>query len=220
MTTIKELFQNLVHIGHKTDKWNPKVRPFIHSKKNGTHIINLDKTKEALEKVQAFLKTVKSRNGKVLFVGTKPQVSLPLQETMKDTSFFYVDQRWSPGLLTNFDEIRKRADYYLNLKQQFESGEINKYTKKEVAQFKKELEKLDTAYHGVAEMRKKPDVVIVLDAIGNHLAIKEATLSHIPVIALIDTNADPDNIDFPIPANDDSVKSIRFLLKSMIQCLE
>lgn len=223
MATLKELFQNHLHIGHRGDKWNPKMASFIHSKKNKVHVLDLEKTKTHLDAALNFLDAIKKKNGKALFVGTKPQTAFILTEFMNEENskrFFYVDKKWSPGLLTNFDELRKRADYYLNLKSQFESGEISKYTKKEVARFKKELEKLDIAYHGVAEMRKRPDVVIVLDAVGDRLAIEEALGCKIPVVALVDTNADPDGIDFVIPANDDSVKSIRFIMNQMMSALQ
>ncbi len=221
MVTVQELFEHNVHIGHKTDKWNPKMKRFIATQKNKIHIIDLEKTKDALESAVNFLKTVKEKNGKVLFVGTKPQTSLALHRMIEaqEKKLFYIDTKWAPGLLTNFDELRKRADHYLNLKAQFESGEIKKYTKKEVASFKKELEKLDAAYHGVAEMRKKPDVVIALDAVNNRLAIQEAKGAKIPVVALVDTNANPDNIDYVIPGNDDAIKSIEYIVGKMIEAL-
>lgn len=222
MATLQELYENHLHIGQRTDKWNPKMAPFIYTQKNKVHIFDLNKTNEALEKVVEFLGTVKKRNGKVLFVGTKPQTAFALDKMLQEYEgkFYYIDKKWSPGLLTNFHELRKRADYYLNLKSQFESGEISKYTKKEVAKFKKELEKLDASYHGVAEMRRKPDVVIVLDAVCDRLAIQEAGGAKIPVVALVDTNADPDKIDYVIPGNDDSIKSIRYVLNTMIDALK
>ena len=219
MATVKDLFKNLVHIGHRTSLWNPKMKPFIHDKRNGAHIFDLDKTAECLDTAQKFLAETKKQGKQVLFVGTKPQASLALKELIADTKYFYVDEKWAPGLLTNFKELRKRIDHYLNLKSQFETGEIKKYTKKEVAKFKKDLEKLDKAYHGVAEMRKKPDVLIVLDAVGDIQSIREANVSKLAVVAITDTNADPDNIDFPIPANDDSVKSVRFLIQCLLESL-
>ncbi len=218
-TAVKDLFQNQVHIGHKAERWNPKMKPYLHTKKDGVHIFNLEKTAEVLESVQKFLAGAKSRNEKVLFVGTKPQIAIEIQSQVAPTNYFYVDQKWIPGLLTNFTEQRKRIDHYLNLKSQFETGEIKKYTKKEVAKFKKELEKLDVSYRGVAEMRKVPQVVIVLDAVIDRLAIEEAKNAKATVIALVDANANPDNIDFPIPGNDDSIKSIRFLLKKLLEPL-
>ncbi|MCF7830979.1 30S ribosomal protein S2 [Candidatus Gracilibacteria bacterium] len=219
MATIKDLFQNFVHLGHRTDRWNPKIKPFLHGIKNGVHVFDLNKTAKALDDAQKFLEGIKLRNGKVLFIGTKPQTSLVIKEILAGSKHFYVDEKWAPGLLTNFNELRKRIDHYLNLKSQFDSGEIKKYTKKEISGFKKELEKLDKSYHGVAEMRKKPDVVVVLDSVGNRLALKEAMVAKLPVVAIVDSNADPEGIDYPIPANDDSVKSIGFLLESLLKSL-
>ncbi|MDH3324299.1 MAG: 30S ribosomal protein S2 [Candidatus Peregrinibacteria bacterium] len=213
----KTLFENELHIGQRTDRWNPKMKKYIHSSVDGVHIFDLSKTKEALEKVQNFLKATKLKNGKILFVGTKGQASFVLNEKLKGKGVFYIDAKWAPGLLTNFKEIRKRIDHYLNLKAQFESGEIKKYTKKEVSKFRKQLEKLEKLYHGVAEMRSKPTVVIVLDAVVNRLSIEEARKAKISVVAVADSNANPDGIDFVIPANDDSVKSIRFLCENMVQ---
>ncbi|MCF7812288.1 30S ribosomal protein S2 [Candidatus Gracilibacteria bacterium] len=220
MATIKDLFKNLIHIGQRTERWNPKMNVFLHGKKNGVHILNLEKTLEKLEEAKKFLAATKLKNGKVLFVGTKPQSALVLREKLEGGNQFFVDEKWAPGLLTNFNELRKRVDYYLNLKSQFESGEIKKYTKKEIARFKKELGKLDIAYHGVAEMRKKPAVLVVLDAVVDRLAIEEANRVKIPVVALVDSNADPDGIAYPIPANDDAVKSIRFLVGELLDSLK
>ncbi len=215
---IKELFDNLVYIGHRTSNWNPKMKPFIFGSKSNVHIFDLEKTAEALEKAQKMLAAVKMQGKKALFVGTKPQVSLALQEVVGD-KHFTVDQKWQPGLLTNFKEIRRRIDYYLNLKKQFETGEINKYTKKEVSKKKKELEKLEKMYHGVGEMRKNPAILVVLDAVENRLAIEEAYSAKIPVIAVVDSDGNPDKISVVIPGNDDSIKSVRFLLENMVKSL-
>ncbi len=214
---VKTLFDNGLHIGTRTDQWNPKMRDYVHSTENGVHIFDLEKTAEAIDKVDKFLKATKIKNGRVLFVGTKPQASLVLNEKLEGKNVFYVDAKWVPGLLTNFKEVRKRVDHYLKLKSQFESGEIKKYTKKEVSKFKKELEKLDKLYHGIADMRKTPDLIIVMDAVVNRLAIDEANKAKIGVVAVADTNANPDGIDYVIPANDDSVKAIGFLCETMIQ---
>jgi len=217
---IEELFKNFVHVGHRTDLWNPKMRPFIYDSVEGVHVFDLEKTIVALEKAKNIIKATKLKNGKILFVGTKPQVSFVLKTKLKDGKHFFIDEKWCPGLLTNFAEVRHRINHYLNLKAQFESGEIKKYTKKEVAKFKKELEKLDVRYHGVAEMRKRPDLVVVFDAVGNRLAIAEANKLKLPVIAIVDSNANPDGIDFPIPANDDSVHSLGFLCDNLLQFAE
>ncbi len=218
--SLKSLYENLVHIGQRAASWNPKMKPYLFGKKNGVHIFDLENTVESLEKAKKFLAAQKLQNKKALFVGTKPQIALVLQKQLDKKKFFYVDQKWQPGLLTNFKEIRRRIDYYSNLKSQFENGEINRYTKKEIAQKRKELEKLSALYHGVEEMRQKPAVVIVLDAVGDRLAINEATKAKVPVIAVCDSDANPDNIDIVIPGNDDSMKSIGFLLKNMVESLD
>lgn len=192
---------------------------YIYGKQDGIHIFDLTKTVESLKKAQKFLATVKEQGGTVLFVGTKPQTSVVLKELVEGTKFYYIDEKWAPGLLTNFHELRKRIDYYLNLKSQFESGEIKKYTKKEVARFKKELEKLGEAYHGVAEMRKRPSALVVLDGVGNRLAVEEANNCGIGIVGILDSNANPDGIDYPVPGNDDSVKSVRFLVQCLLESL-
>ena len=219
-TMVKDLFANLVHVGHKAEKWNPKMKTYLHSKVNGVWVFDLEKTAEALKKAEQFLKALKLQNKTVLFVGTKPQAALEIKKKVEPKGFYFVDKKWTPGLLTNFKELRKRADYYLDLKQQFSDGGINKYTKKEIAKFKKDLEKLEASYGGVAEMRKAPGVVIVLDGVLDRLAIDEANNAGIPVVAIGDANVNPDGIDYLIPGNDDAIKSIGFLLENMLNCLK
>jgi len=218
--TIQELFENNVHIGHRKNNWNAKMRNFIFGKKGNFYFFDLEKTVAALEKVKIFLESAKVKNQKILFIGTKPQAEVVIEEEVEKTKNFFISGKWCAGLLTNFSEVRKRIDYYLNLKLQFESGEIRKYTKKEVAKFKKELEKLDILYRGVAEMKKRPDAIIVLDSVENELAIEEAKKMRIPIIAIADTNSDPDGIDFLVPGNDDSVKSVRFLCQKFLEFLK
>lgn len=219
MADLKSLFEAHLHLGGRTSGWNPKMKNFLHSQKNGVHVFDLSQTAERLEQAKKFLTAQKLQNKKILFVGTKPQTALLLQELVANTNHYYVDQKWMPGLLTNFKEIRKRIDHYLNLKSQFETGEINKYTKKEVSQYKKELDKLEVLYHGVGEMRQKPSVVVVLDAVVNRLTVEESGVAGVPVVALVDSNANPDGVAFPIPGNDDSLDSIRFILENLVQSL-
>ena len=196
------------------------MKPYIYAQKNGTYLIDLDKTVEAMEKAVTFLETVKKNNGQVLVVGTKPQTSFVIKKMLTDQDkVHYVDAKWSPGLITNWGEIKERVNQYKTLKQQFETDEIMKYTKKEVAVFRKELDKLDRTYHGVAGLKKRPDVLIALDAVGNRNAILEAHKAGIPVIAIVDVNANPDKITYPIPANDDSVKSVEYILKKLVSVI-
>ncbi|MCK5460499.1 30S ribosomal protein S2 [Candidatus Gracilibacteria bacterium] len=217
---VKTLFENLVHVGHRSERWNPKMKKYLYTKVNGVMVFDLEQTAVKFEKALNFLKAVKLQNKKVLFVGTKPQAALQIQKLVAPKGHYYVDKKWTPGLLTNFGELRKRIDYYLNLKQQFESGDINKYTKKEVAKFKKDLEKLHASYGGVAEMRKKADVVIVLDAVTDRIAVDEAKNAGLAVLAVCDANANPEGVDYLIPGNDDALKSVAFLLESMVQSLD
>jgi len=219
MADLKSLFEAQLHLGGRTSGWNPKMKNFLHGRKNGVHVFDLEQTAARLDQAKKFLTAQKLQNKKVLFVGTKPQTAILLKELVAKTDHYYVDQKWMPGLLTNFKEIRKRIDHYLNLQSQFETGEINKYTKKEVSQYKKELDKLEILYHGVGEMRQKPSVVIVLDAVVNRLTVEEAAVAGIPIVAVVDSNANPDGIGFPIPGNDDSIASIRFLLENLVQSL-
>lgn len=218
-TDEKSLFDSHVHVGHRTSTWNPKMKPYIFKAVNGVHVFDLAQTKAHLEKAKQFLAAVKIQNGKVLFVGTKPQTSIVLRKKLDAGKYLFVDQKWQPGLLTNFTEIKKRIDYYKNLKSMFETGEINKYTKKEVAKKKKELEKLDKMYSGVQEMREKPKLLIVLDAVVDRLAIDEARSAGVAVLAITDSNANPDGIDYIIPANDDSTSSIEGFLETFISVL-
>lgn len=219
-TDVKVLFENALHVGHKAQKWNSKMKPYLHGKHNGIWVFDLEQTATNLDKAVAFLKAIKLQNKKVLFVGTKPQSAYQINKFVESTNHFYVDKKWTPGLLTNFKELRKRIDYYLDLKSQFETGDINKYTKKEVAKFKKDLEKLDASYRGVAEMRKKPDVVIVLDAFVDRIAVDEAKNANLAVVALADANVDPTGIDYVIPGNDDSMKSVGFIVQTVLKSLE
>lgn len=220
MTAVKDLFAKFLHVGHRTSSWNPKMKSYLHGDVNGVHVFDLEKTVESLDGVKKFLTASKLKNAKILFVGTKPQTSLLLQQKIQNGEHFYIDNKWQPGLLTNFNEIRKRIDFYLNLKSQFETGEINKYTKKEIAAYKKDLEKLEKMYSGVTEMRQKPDVLIVLDSVVDRLAIEEAAVAGLAIIAVADSNANPDKIDYLVPANDDSVDSLEFLIDYFLGCLK
>ena len=213
------MFEALVHVGHKAEFWNPKMKQFLYKKHNGVWVFDLEKSAEGLDKAEKFLKAIKLQNKKVLFVGTKPQAAFQIEKMIEPAGFFYVDKKWTPGLLTNYKELRRRIDHYLSLKSQFETGEINKYTKKEVAGFKKDLEKLHASYGGVAEMRQKPDLVIVLDAVTDRLALDEANCAGIATMAILDANANPDGVDYPMPGNDDSFKSLEFFIDKILKAL-
>jgi small subunit ribosomal protein S2 len=208
----KVMFDNAVHIGHRTQKWNPLMKKFIHGEKDGLHIINLELTTECLDRALKFLGQSFSEGKVVLFVSTKPQSVLLIEETAGKCNMPYVSSKWIPGLLTNFPTIKTRIKYLKDLKSQEAQGELEKYTKKEAAKLKKEIIKLQTALGGVENMKKTPDVVFVLDTVRDNIAVLEAKKIGVPIVALVDTNANPSDIDYPIPANDDASKSLVYLL--------
>lgn len=212
---IKKMFENAVHIGHRTQKWNPRMKRYIYGERNGIHIINLEKTYEMLEKALAFLSKCVAENKVVLFVSTKPQSVKLLQELAQDCHMPYVISKWIPGLLTNFSTIKSRTKYLADLKRQVETGEISKYTKKEVSKMKKIMDKLQTALGGVQNMSSKPDVVFVVDALRDKIVVKEAKRMKIPVVGIVDTNADPSDLTYPIPGNDDAIKSLTYFLDTI-----
>ncbi len=209
---VKVMFDNAVHIGHRTQKWNPLMKKFIHGEKDGLHIINLELTTEFLEKALKFLGQSIAEGKVILFVSTKPQSVVLVEETATQCKMPYVSSKWIPGLLTNFPTIKTRIKYLKDLKSQEASGELEKYTKKEAAKMRKEIIKLQNALGGVENLKKNPDVVFVLDTVRDNIAVLEAKKVGIPIIALVDTNANPSDIDYPIPANDDASKSLVYLL--------
>lgn len=205
------MFENAVHVGHRTQKWNPLMKKYICGEKNGLHVINLEKTAEMLNNALDYLKKSISEGKTVLFVSTKPQSAKFIRDISTRLKMPYVDIKWIPGLLTNFDTIKTRVKYLSNLKEQEANGEFEKYTKKEASKLKKELLKLQSSLGGVQEMKDKPDIVFVVDVVRDFIAVKEANVMNIPVVGFVHTNADPTNLVFPIPANDDAIKSLSYL---------
>lgn len=209
---IKRMFQNAVHIGHRTHKWNPRMKRFIYGERNGVHIIDLEKTFELFEKAMQFLSKIVAEGKIILFVSTKPQSLKLLQETAQNCHMPYVINKWIPGLLTNYPTIKTRIKYLANLKEQEASGDFDKYTKKEASKLKKVIEKLSTSLGGVANMKSAPDAVFVVDVVRDAIVVKEAKKLGIPVVGIVDTNADPYSVDYPIPGNDDAIKSLSYLI--------
>ncbi len=214
-TVMKEMLANAVHFGHKTAKWNPKMAPYLYGKRNEVHIFDLNKTYEGLNKATEFLEAVAAQGKTVLFVSTKPQATRLLKEEAEKSGMPYVISKWIPGLLTNFKTIRARVKYMLDLKNQKLTGEFEKYTKKEASELNKQIEKLEKALGGVANLEKVPDVVLVLDCVRDVIAVQEAQKMKCTVVAVVDSNANPDGIAYVIPANDDAIKSIQFLLTAL-----
>ena len=215
VVSMKSLLEAGVHFGHQTKRWNPKMKPYIYTERNGIYIIDLQKSVRMLEEAYEFVREISARGGNVLFVGTKKQAREAIEQEAKRAGMFYVNQSWKGGLLTNYETIRKRIDYLFELERMEEDGTFAALPKKEVMLLRREKDKLEKIFSGIRDMKKLPECIFIIDQSKEHLAIHEARLLGIPVIGIIDTNCDPDDIDFPIPGNDDAIRAIK-LLSSVI----
>jgi small subunit ribosomal protein S2 len=212
---MKQLLECGVHFGHQTRRWNPKMKPYIFTERNGIYIIDLQKTVKGLERAYDFVREVSKGGGSVLFVGTKRQAQDPIKEEAKRCGQFFINQRWLGGLLTNFATIRKRVNRMVELETMDADGSINKYPKKEIIKLHKERDKLEKSLSGIKEMREVPDALFVIDPRRETIAVLEARKLSIPVIAIVDTNCDPEVIDYPIPGNDDAIRAIELIVNLM-----
>ena len=215
VVSMKQLLECGVHFGHQTRRWNPKMKPFIFTERNGVYIVDLQKTVKGLEKAYDFLREISKGGGSVLFVGTKKQA----QETIKDEAIrsgqFYITHRWLGGLLTNFPTIKKRIARMIELNTPDFLEGSTKWTKKEIVGFTKDRVKLEKFLLGIKEMRDKPDALVVVDPKREDIAVLEARKLGIPIVAIVDTNCDPDLIDYPIPGNDDAIRAIKLIIGLM-----
>jgi small subunit ribosomal protein S2 len=212
---MKQLLECGVHFGHQTRRWNPKMKPYIFTERNGIYIIDLQKTVKGLEKAYEFVREVSQNGGSVLFVGTKRQAQDPIRDEALRCGQYFINQRWLGGLLTNFATIRKRVNRMVELEAMDADGSINKYPKKEVITLHKERDKLLKSLSGIKEMREIPDALFVIDPRRETIAVLEARKLGIPVIAIVDTNCDPEVIDYPIPGNDDAIRAIELMVNLM-----
>ncbi len=211
----QELAAAACHFGHRKEKWNPKMAPFLYGTRKGIHVFDLAKTREGLEKVCAQMRELQAKGKTILFVSTKQQ-SIPLIEKIAGSlGQPMVTKKWIAGLLTNWPTIKRRLKYYLDLQRSFQTGEVEKYTKKEQTELRKKLAKLDTALAGVAHMTGLPDAVFVLDAVRDRVAVLEAAKLNIPLYGICDSIADPDLFNAFIPGNDDAVKAISLFLETL-----
>ncbi|MEK9132104.1 MAG: 30S ribosomal protein S2 [Patescibacteria group bacterium] len=217
---LEELLQAACHFGHKVSKWNPKMSTYIYSKRDGVHIFDLTKTATALDKAMAFLTETSASGKEILIVSTKLHATKLVQEAAIRCGCPFVTQKWMPGLLTNFDTIRKRIKYFRDLKEQKAKGEWEKYTKKERVELGRVLEKLEDAFSGVENMLRMPEVVIVLDSVRDVLALREARKLKLATVGICDSNADPDLLAYPIPGNDDAIKSLRYFVGKLSGAIE
>lgn len=213
--SMRDMLQAGVHFGHQTRYWNPKMKPFIFGARNKVHIINLEKTVPMFNDALAELNKIASRKGKVLFVGTKRAASQPVKEAATSCSQFYVNHRWLGGMLTNWKTVRQSIKRLKDLETQAQDGTFDKLTKKEALMRAREMEKLENSLGGIKDMGGLPDALFVVDADHEHIAIKEANNLGIPVFAVVDTNSDPDGVDFIIPGNDDAIRAVQLYLNSV-----
>jgi|TARA_B100000482_G_scaffold1750_1_gene1593 small subunit ribosomal protein S2 len=217
MATVQlaQLLEAGVHFGHKANRWNPKMFPYIYSERDGIHILDLVQTSQLLNEASQFVNTAAQKDKIFLFVGTKRQAAAVIEQESKNCNSYYVNHRWLGGMLTNWKTVRTRIERLKKLEQQEQDGIFDLLPKKEVASTRKELEKLRMHLNGIKDMPRTPDVMIVVDQRRELTAIKEAISLNIPVISILDTNCDPDIVDIPIPGNDDSIGSIKLILKTL-----
>jgi len=214
---VKELLEAGVHFGHQTKRWNPKMKPFIFDARNGIHIIDLSKTLSRLEAACDFLATTISKGGRVLFVGTKKQAQQAIKETAKECGQFHVTERWLGGTLTNFQTIKRSIARLKQIEKMEADGSINNYVKQEQSVLRREAARLVKYFDGIRAMDKYPGAMFVVDIKREHNAVAEARRLKIPVVAIVDTNCDPDLVEYPIAGNDDAIRSVRVILSTIGQ---
>ncbi len=220
VVTMKQLLEAGVHFGHQTRRWNPKMAEYIYMERNGIYIIDLQKTVKKLEEAYAFVRSLAENGQSILFVGTKKQAQDAVKEEAERVGMFYVNARWLGGMLTNFRTMRGRVDRLAQLKKMQEDGTFDMLPKKEVMKLMGEMAKLEKYLGGVKEMKKLPGAVFIIDPRKEHIAIAEARKLHIPVVAIVDTNCDPDEVDYVIPGNDDAIRAIRLISATMANAVQ
>jgi small subunit ribosomal protein S2 len=214
---VKELIEAGVHFGHQTKRWNPKMKPFIFDARNGIHIIDLSKTMAGLEAACAFLHNIVSKGGSVLFVGTKKQAQQAVKETAKECGQFYVTERWLGGTLTNFQTVKRSIARLKEIEKMESDGTINRYVKQEQSMLRREAARQFKYFDGIRDMGVHPSAMFIVDIKREHNAVAEARRLNIPVVAIVDTNCDPDLVTYPIAGNDDAIRSVRVILTTICQ---
>ncbi len=218
--TMKQLLEAGVHFGHQAKRWNPKMAKYIFTERNGIHVIDLHKSLKMIEDAYEVLRNIAADGGKVLFVGTKKQAQEAVKEQAERAGMYYVNNRWLGGMLTNFKTIQSRVERLKELERMEADGTLDTaYTKKEAANFRKELVKLSKNLSGIKEMKEVPAAIFVVDVKKETLAVEEAAKLGIPVFAMIDTNVDPDLVTYPIPANDDAIRSVKLIASVMANAI-
>lgn len=217
--SMKQLLEAGVHFGHQTRRWNPKMARYIFTERNGIYIIDLQKTVKKVEEAYNFVRELSQNGGKILFVGTKKQAQESVKEEAERTGHYYINQRWLGGTLTNFSTIQKRTARLAELKRMEEDGTFSVLPKKEVIVLRKEMDRLEKFLGGIAHMDQLPDALFVIDPRKERIAVAEARKLGIPIVAIVDTNCDPDEIDYVIPGNDDAIRAVKLLTAKMADAL-
>ncbi|MBB6452895.1 small subunit ribosomal protein S2 [Salirhabdus euzebyi] len=217
--SMKQLLEAGVHFGHQTRRWNPKMKKYIFTERNGIYIIDLQKTVKKVEEAYEYIRSVAADGGTILFVGTKKQAQDTVKEEAIRSGMYYVNQRWLGGTLTNFGTIRKRIQRLLDIERMEEDGTFKVLPKKEVVMINKERERLEKFLGGIKEMEKIPSALFVIDPRKERIAIAEAHKLNIPIVAMVDTNCDPDEVDYVIPANDDAIRAVKLLTAKMADAI-
>ena len=213
--SMKQLLEAGVHFGHQTRRWNPKMKEYIFTERNGIYIIDLPKTVKKIEEAYNFVRDLAMEDKSILFVGTKKQAQESIEQEAKRCDMFYVNQRWLGGMLTNFKTIQGRIARLRRIEQMEATGQFDLLPKKEVMQLKLEQQKLEKNLGGIKEMKKLPGALFVVDPRKEHIAVAEARTLKIPIVAIIDTNCDPDEVDYPIPGNDDAIRAVKLITAKM-----
>ena len=217
--SMKQLLEAGVHFGHQTRRWNPKMAPYIYTERNGIYIIDLQKTVKKLEEAYDFVRQLSQEGKSILFVGTKKQAQEAVKEEAERVGQFYVNARWLGGMLTNFKTMRTRIDRLAQLKKMQEDGTFDMLPKKEVIKLKLEREKLEKFMGGITEMKKMPAAMFIVDPRKERIAVLEAKKLGIPIVAIVDTNCDPDEIDYVIPGNDDAIRAVKLIAGAMADAI-
>ena len=220
VVSMRKMLESGVHFGHQTRRWDPKMKPYIYTAKNGVYIIDLAKTQQKLDEAYEAMKAIAEKGGKVLFVGTKKQAAEAVKEEAERVGQYYVNARWLGGMLTNFKTMRTRIDRLAQLRKMQEDGTFAMLPKKEVIKHEGEIAKLEKYLGGVKNMKKLPGALFIVDPRKERNAIAEARKLHIPIVAIVDTNCDPDEIDYVIPGNDDAIRAIRLIVATMANAVQ
>ena len=219
VVSMKQLLEAGVHFGHQTRRWNPKMAEYIFTERNGIYIIDLQKTVKKLDDAYMFVRDLAANGENVLFVGTKKQAAESIREEAERAGAYYVNARWLGGMLTNFKTIRRRIDRLVQLRKMQEDGTFERLPKKEVVKLELEIEKLEKFMGGIKDMNKLPGALFIVDPRKEHIAVAEAHKLGIPIVAIVDTNCDPDEIDYVIPGNDDAIRAVRLIASTMADAI-